>query len=107
MLFAFHGMEKLFGWFGGHRAHEPLTVIAGMIELICGILVGVGFLTRFAAFVASGEMAVAYFRVHAFSVHGQTGWIPLVNHGELAVIYCFIFLFIAAYGGGKWSFDKQ
>ncbi len=105
-MFAFHGIEKLFGWFGGSRVHAPLMVAAGLIELLCGLLIAVGFLTRFAAILASGEMAVAYFQAHAFSVHGRTGWIPVVNHGELAVLYCFIFLFMAAYGGGKWSFDK-
>lgn len=106
MLLASHGMEKLFGWFGGHRAYGPLMVTAGIIELLCGILIAVGFFTRIAALIASAKMAFVYFKAYAFHAHGHWGWSPLVNQGELTVVYCFIFLFMAAYGGGKWSFDK-
>jgi len=102
VMFAIHGTTKLFGWFGHSRAHEPLMIAAGVIELVCGLLVAVGFLARFAAFLACGEMAVAYFQAHA-----HKGLLPMNNGGELAVLYCFIFLFITAYGGGKWSFDKS
>jgi putative oxidoreductase len=102
VMFAFHGMSKLFGWFGHGRSHEPLMLAAGVIELVCGLFVAVGFFARFAAFLACGEMAVAYFQAHA-----RKGLWPINNGGELAVLYCFIFLFIVAYGGGKWSFDKS
>ena len=77
--------------------------IGGLIELVCGALIVVGLLTGIAAFIASGEMAVAYFTVHA--AHG--GPIPLVNKGELAVLYCFVFLYIAAHGAGIWSIDNM
>lgn len=74
--------------------------IAAIIELIGGLMIAIGLLTRIAAFISSGEMAVAYFRAHA---HG--GFFPIVNHGEAAVFYCFVFLFIFFYGPGRWSVD--
>jgi putative oxidoreductase len=98
-LFAFHGAQKLFGAFGGQA--QPLASMpgaAGAIELLCGVLVMVGVLTGFAAFLASGEMAVAYFLAHA-----PKGLWPIQNGGELAVLYCFAFLYIAARGAGMWS----
>jgi putative oxidoreductase len=98
-LFAFHGAQKLFGAFGGQA--QPLASMpgaAGAIELLCGVLVMVGVLTGFAAFLASGEMAVAYFLAHA-----PKGLWPIQNGGELAALYCFAFLFIAARGAGMWS----
>jgi putative oxidoreductase len=98
-LFAFHGAQKLFGAFGGQA--QPLASMpgaAGAIELVCGVLVMVGVLTGIAAFLASGEMAVAYFLAHA-----PKGLWPIENQGELAVLYCFAFLYIAARGAGMWS----
>jgi putative oxidoreductase len=98
-LFAFHGAQKLFGAFGGQA--QPLASMpgaAGAIELVCGVLVMVGVLTGFAAFLASGEMAVAYFLAHA-----PKGLWPIQNGGELAALYCFAFLYIAARGAGMWS----
>jgi putative oxidoreductase len=98
-LFAFHGAQKLFGAFGGQA--QPLASMpgaAGAIELVCGVLVMVGVLTGIAAFLASGEMAVAYFLAHA-----PKGLWPIENGGELAVLYCFAFLYIAARGAGMWS----
>jgi len=74
--------------------------VAGPIELVAGILVAIGFLTRPAAFVASGLMAAAY-----WMAHGPNHLFPLVNGGELAALYCFVFLFISAAGGGIWSVD--
>jgi putative oxidoreductase len=99
-MFACHGAQKLFGVLGGKRATEPLMMLAGGIEFVGGILILVGLFTGIAAFIASGEMAAAYFMVHA----GQGFW-PIVNKGELAVLYCFVFLYIAAHGAGKWSID--
>ncbi len=100
-LFASHGAQKLFGVFGGHIATSPKMILAGVIEFFGGILIGLGFKTRYAAFIACGEMAVAYFMVHA-----HRGTVPIVNGGEKAVFYFFIFLFMAAYGSGKWSIDS-
>ena len=102
LLFACHGAQKTFGAFGGPKPlGNELLVVAGWIELVAGILVAVGFLTVPAAILASGEMAVAYFKAHA----PRSFW-PIVNKGELAVVYCFLFLFIAASGSGRFSLDK-
>ena len=102
LLFACHGAQKLFGVLGGHRVpYLSQSGLAGFIELTCGILIAVGLLTRIAALIASGEMAVAYFQVHA-----PRALFPIVNQGELMVLYCFLFLFIAAHGAGKFSIDR-
>ena len=77
-----------------------MAFIAGIIELVCGFLIAFGLFTRIAAFFASGEMAVAYFMVHA-----KGGFWPIDNKGELAVVYCFLFLYIAARGAGPYSAD--
>ena len=101
VLFACHGAQKLFGAFGAEAVSgKPLMFAAGVIEFFGGILIAAGLLTRAAAFLASGQMAVAYFMAHA-----PKGFWPIVNHGENAVLYCFIFLFIAAYGAGEYSLD--
>lgn len=103
ILFAFHGAQKLFGMFGGTQV--PMlsqSWFAGVIELVGGILIAIGLLTSLAAFIASGEMAVAYFMVHA-----PRGTWPIQNGGELAALYCFVFLYIAARGGGPWSVDRR
>jgi len=102
LLFMSHGLQKIFGLFGGAPAEAPPFVIyaAGGIELVGGALVAAGFLTRWAAFVCSGLMAAAY-----WMAHGTQAFHPIVNHGELAVLYCFAFLFIAAHGPGIWSAD--
>ena len=78
----------------------PLLVAAGAIELVTGILITIGLFTRLAAFVLSGEMAVAYFMAH----FPQTFW-PALNKGEAAILFCFVFLYIAAAGPGAWSID--
>jgi putative oxidoreductase len=82
---------------------SPLTMsgAAGLIELVCGVLVVVGLFTRPAAFILSGMTAIAYFYGHA----GES-FFPILNHGELAVLYCFVFLYLAAAGGGPWSIDR-
>lgn len=99
LLFAVHGAQKLFGVIGGTKMPPAsLFGFAGLIELVCGLLIAIGLLTSWAAFIASGEMAVAYFMVHA-----KDGFWPVLNKGELAVIYCFLFLYIACRGGGRYG----
>ena len=101
-LFLCHGTQKLFDCPVSEMKMAGLMPwISGGIEFAAGLLIMIGFLTRWAAFIASGEMAVAY-----WSVHGLTAVLPLVNHGELAFIYCFMFLFIAAHGSGIFSIDQ-
>jgi putative oxidoreductase len=103
IMFMIHGTQKILGAPAGAQgqpAAGSLPWIAGIIELVCGGLIAIGLLTSIAAFIASGEMAVAYFMAHA-----PRGFLPITNQGELAVVYCFLFLFIAAYGGGPWSVD--
>ncbi|MHB1035455.1 MAG: DoxX family protein [Pirellulales bacterium] len=103
LLFACHGAQKLLGLFGGQGLpSSPLLVAAGAIELVGGLLVAVGLWAGYAAFMTSGEMAVAYFMAHA-----PNGFWPIVNKGELAVVYCFVFLYIASKGSGRWSVDAM
>jgi putative oxidoreductase len=98
-LFACHGAAKLFGAFGAHpMLHVPLMLAAGIIEFLGGFLVAVGAFSAFAAFIASGEMATAYFLGHA-----PHGFWPIRNEGELAAVYCFVFLYIASRGDGTLS----
>jgi len=102
LLFMMQGASKLFGVFGGQVV--PLASrfgIAGIIEVTVGVLVMLGFLAGIAAFIGSGEMAFAYFLAHA----PQGGW-PIQNRGELAVLFCFIFLYMSARGAGIWSVDE-
>jgi putative oxidoreductase len=100
-LFLWHGSQKLFDV--PHAAHvipSYIVFIAGPIEFFGGLLVMIGLWTRWAAFICSGEMAFAY-----WIAHGSHALLPLLNGGELAIIYCFLFLFISAYGSGKFSVD--
>jgi putative oxidoreductase len=102
LLFACHGAQKLLGVFGGPQF--PIASqfgLAGVIELVGGVMIAVGFMTGFVALIASGEMAYAYFTVHA-----PKGPWPIRNAGELAVLYCFIFLYIASRGSGIWGIDR-
>jgi len=102
LLFACHGAQKLFGVLGGHvMTGKPLMLIAGIIEFGGGLLVAIGLFTRIAALLASGQMAVAYFTTHL-----PQGFWPIQNKGELAVAYCFVFLFIAAHGAGRYGLDR-
>ena len=107
LMFACHGGQKLLGFPpGGHGAGEGIMLVGAWIELVCGFLIAFGFLTRVAAFIASGEMAVGYFMMHAGGApNPQAQFFPLLNHGEPAVLYCWIFLFIFFYGPGIWSID--
>jgi len=103
LMFAQHGAQKLFGVLGGKAAPLfSLLGVAGVIELVAGVLIALGVLTGWMAFLASGQMAVAYFRNHA----GQGFW-PVENRGELAALYCFVFLYIALRGGGKARLTKN
>ena len=103
LLFACHGAQKLLGWFGGIPAEylNALTYTAGAIELVGGLMVALGFRASLAAFICSGTMAVAYFMAHQ-----KDGLLPITNHGEPAVMYCFAFLLIAARGSGTLSVDE-
>ncbi|PYP90269.1 MAG: DoxX family protein [Blastocatellia bacterium AA13] len=98
-MFAWHGSQKVFG--ANSKPLTSLLGIGGVIELVGGILIAVGLCASIAAFIASGEMAVAYFKAHS-----PDGWNPVQNHGELAVLYCFIFLYIASQGSGVLSLDS-
>ena len=107
LLFFQVGSMKLLGWFGGMPGHPGSTPplmsqmgIGGVLEFFGGLAIMLGLLTRPVAFILSGEMAVAYWQFHA--PHGA--W-PILNHGEPAVLFCFIFLYMAARGGGDWSLD--
>lgn len=109
VMFACHGAQKLFGAFGGMPTGMTIpwyiNWIAGPIEFFGGILIAVGLLTRPIAFLASGMMAIAYFKGHAFGSGSFVFW-PKVNQGELAVLYCWIFLYLAAAGPGAWALDN-
>ena len=102
LLFLWHGTQKLFGFPGAAPEGAPSFVIyvAGPIELVGGILVMIGLFTRWAAFLCSGLMAAAY-----LMAHGMNAIFPIENRGELAALYCFVFLFISAQGAGIWSID--
>jgi len=102
-LFLWHGTQKLFGFPTAMPAGVPAFIIyvAGPIELIGGILIMAGLFTRHAAFLTSGLMAFAY-----WIGHGTKAILPIQNSGELAALYCFVFLFISTQGGGIWSIDE-
>lgn len=103
LLFSMHGIEKLFGLFGGHVARPigSLLWVAGVLETFGGTLIVLGLFTRQVAFLLCGEMAVAYFHQHF--PHGR--W-PIENGGELAVLYCFFYLYLCAAGPGPASLDR-
>jgi putative oxidoreductase len=101
LLFFMFGTQKLFGWFGGQV--PPIMSLfgaAGVIETVCGLLIMFGLFTRPAAFLASGEMAAAY-----FIAHFPQSPLPIVNMGERAAMFCFAFLHVASRGAGMWSVD--
>ncbi len=101
-LFLWHGSQKLFNFpAAGHQAPAFVTYVAGPIELIGGALVMLGLFTRWAAFICSGQMAFAY-----WMAHGTRALLPIQNQGELAVLYCFTFLYISARGAGGWGIDN-
>jgi putative oxidoreductase len=102
LMFMQHGAQKLFAMLGREEAVELFTQmgLAGVLELCGGLLIVLGLLTRPVAFVLAGEMAWAYFQAHF-----PRGWFPIENRGELPVLYCFAFLYLAARGGGSFSLD--
>ena len=105
--FSLHGFQKLFGCFGGMGGHGAaahffsLIWVAAVLETVGGVLILLGLWTTAVAFILCGEMAVAYFMQHA-----PKGLWPITNGGELAVLYCFIFLFLFTAGPGPWSLDR-
>jgi putative oxidoreductase len=104
-MFALHGARKLFGFPTGHMPPVMSQLwIGGVIELVCGVCIFVGFATPIAGLVASGTMAVAYVQFHWMFQLGIE-LIPLSNRGELALLYSLVFLLIACHGAGKWSID--
>jgi putative oxidoreductase len=107
-MFAIHGAQKLFGVLGATKqVMWTQAWFGGVIELVCGILVAIGLFTRPAALLASGTMAVAYFQFHWKFVFDNFRWLPNVNKGELAVLYCFVFFLYAMYGAGSHSVDQK
>jgi putative oxidoreductase len=101
-LYWSHGPKWLFGWFGGRPIElTPLLTVAGVLETFGGILIAVGLFTSWMAFLACGEMAVAYYVAHI----PRGGWMPIMNGGEITVALCFGFLYIATRGGGPYSLD--
>jgi putative oxidoreductase len=105
LTFSLHGWQKLFGAFGGLGGSTPplssMLGAAGVIETIGGALIILGLFTRPVAFLLAGEMAIGYFRTHA-----PRGFWPIKNGGELAVFYCFFYLWLSSAGAGQWSLDR-
>jgi putative oxidoreductase len=99
LMLACHGAQLVLGMFGP-ASDQPMMQVGGCIQLVGGFMVAFGLLTRLAAFILSGEMAVAYFMFHA-----KQNFFPILNKGELAVFYCWVFFFIFFYGPGRWSID--
>ncbi len=114
LMFASHGGQLVLGMFGGMPgSDQPMMQVGGWIQLIGGLLIAFGLLTRLAAFICSGEMAVAYFMIHvANAPTPMAKFFPISsagpqvsNKGELAIFYCWFFLFVVFYGAGRWSID--
>jgi putative oxidoreductase len=107
VLFAVHGMQKIFGILAeAPKAFGTQLWFGGLIELVGGLLIAIGLKTRWAAFLCSGMMAVAYLQFHWKFQFGPE-FFPVINRGELALIYAFLFLYIACRGGGIWAIDKE
>jgi putative oxidoreductase len=105
-MFTFHGVQKIFGVLTDRVTEFGTQAwIGGLIELVCGIAIMIGLKTSWAAFLSSGTMAVAYIQFHWKFQFGAE-FLPIVNHGEMAVLYCFVFLYIATRGTGKWGIQK-
>jgi len=111
LLFACHGGQKILGFPGGGGGAQGLMLVGGIVELVGGFLIAFGLFTRLAAFISSGQMAVAYFMVHAAGkalAHAGTPveqFFPILNKGELAIVLCWLFFFMVFYGPGAWSLD--
>ncbi|MBI4004077.1 MAG: DoxX family protein [Candidatus Omnitrophica bacterium] len=106
-MFSFHGAQKILGFLSEFQPPVGSQIwFGGLIELIGGLLIMVGFQTRWAAFICSGEMAVAYFQFH-WKFQLGSAFFPAINKGELAALYSFVFLLIACRGGVRWCLDKK
>ena len=102
LAFSFHGAQKLFGLFASKQPELGTQLwFGGVIELVCGLAIALGLFSVWAAFLASGTMAVAYVQFH-WKFQLDAAFLPGVNQGEMAVLYCFVFLYIACRGGVKW-----
>ncbi len=105
LMFMMHGAQKVFGILGGQQPPVGTQIwLGGIIELVCGALIAVGLLTRLAAFLASGTMAVAYVQFH-WKLQLGAAFFPGVNQGELALLYSVLFLYVACAGGGRYAID--
>jgi putative oxidoreductase len=102
LLFLEHGTQKFFAFPSAGPDLTPLLIVQGLLELVGGILMVIGLFTRPVAFILAGDMAVAYFMRHA-----PRGFFPQVNMGQLAILFCFVFLYIFVAGGGAWSVDQR
>jgi putative oxidoreductase len=102
LLFLEHGTQKLFAFPGPGPALTTLLVVQALLELVGGILILIGLFTRPVAFILAGDMAAAYFMAHA-----PRGFFPTLNGGQLAILFCFVFLYLFVAGGGVWSVDEQ
>jgi len=102
LLFLEHGTQKFFAFPGPGPALTALLTIQGLFELVGGVLILIGLFTRPVAFILAGDMAVAYFYAHA-----PRGFFPTLNGGQLAILFCFVFLYLFVAGGGAWSVDQQ
>jgi putative oxidoreductase len=103
LLFVEHATSKFFAFPVPFPVHPlpPMLMAAGVVELVAGVLITIGLFTRLAAFIASGEMAIGYFMMHF-----PQGFWPVVNKGEAAILFCFVFLYLASAGPGAWSIDE-
>ena len=108
LMFACHGGQLVLGMFGGMPGSGNMMMqVGGWVQLVGGFLIAFGLFTRLAAFISSGEMAVAYFMIHVASAPTPAAkFFPILNHGELAVFYCWFFFFVFFYGAGGWSLDS-
>jgi putative oxidoreductase len=109
LFLAIHGAQKLFGFVNPNPMPHFGSQLwwGGLIELLCGGLVALGIVTRTAAFLASGTMAVAYFQFHFKGDFADWSWLPVVNKGELAAVFSFVFLYIASRGPGRWALSRK
>ena len=112
LMFFPHGAQKIFGLWGRDPVNLASQIgLGGIIELVGGLMILFGFQTRWAAFVCSGMMAVAFWQFHVPEAVAENGLLlglhPLLNRGELAALYCFVFLFLWAHGGGRYSVDAM
>ncbi len=106
-MFTFHGFQKILGVLSDFQpAIGSQLWFGGIIELVCGLGVMLGYQTRWAAFLCSGEMAVAYLQFH-WKLHFNADFFPAINKGELAALYSFVFLYLASRGAVKWGLDKK